>query len=171
MYRYKLVQKINPKDKDAAKKWYAIPIGDKPQDVKAMTRAATANTSTAPIEMEASFSLLGSYAKEQLLQGHIVKVGELGTLRVTFKSKGVVDITEFNPGTMIVEPRILFTPSKVFREELINELKFRNAGVLAEGVSYATLSDYKLAKGITTGGNGGGNTPGDGGDQNENPLG
>ena len=41
MYKYKFVKKINPQDKAAPKKWYAIPISEVPQTVKAMTRAAT----------------------------------------------------------------------------------------------------------------------------------
>lgn len=168
MYKYKLMQKINPQNKTAAKKWYAVAIGNDAQNVKAMTRAATENTTTAPIEMEASLDLLGKYALEQLVQGHIVKVGDLGSLRITFKSEGVEDITKFNAGTMIKEPRIVFTPSKTLRESVIKSLQFQNGGVLEEGVSYATLADYKVAKGITTGG---GSGSGGSGDDNENPLG
>ena len=167
MYKYKLVQKNNPQDKAAKKKWYATPIGNTAQDVKTMTRAATENTTTAPIEMEASMELMGNYAMQQLLQGHIVKVGDLGTLRITFKSEGVEDITTFNASTMIKEPRILFTPSKTLREGVINKLQFQNGGVLEAGVSYASIADYKVAKGITTGG---GSTGGSG-DENDNPLG
>lgn len=51
MCKYKLVKKINPQDKAAPKKWYAIPISEVPQNVKAMTRAAIENTTTAPIEI------------------------------------------------------------------------------------------------------------------------
>lgn len=79
MYKYKLVKKINPQDKAAPKKWYAIPISEVPQTVKAMTRAATENTTTAPIEMEAALELLGRHARQQLQQGHTVRVGDLGT--------------------------------------------------------------------------------------------
>lgn len=169
MYRYKLIQKNNPQDKAAPKKWYAVAIGSDSQDVKTMTRAATENTTTAPIEMEASLDLLGKYAMQQLLQGHIVKVGDLGTLRISFKSEGVEDITKFNPSSMIREPRILFTPSKSLREGVVKNLQFQNAGVLDEGVSYATLMDYKRAKGIVSGGgSGSGSGPGD---ENDNPLG
>lgn len=171
MYKYKLIQKINPRDKSAAKKWYATAIGSDSQSVKAMTRAATENTTTAPIEMEASIELLGNYAVQQLLQGHIVKVGDLGTLRITFKSIGVEDITQFNAGSMIREPRILFTPSKSLRENVIKNLQFQNGGVLADGVSYASLTDYKVAKGITTGGSGSGGGSGSDGDLDENPMG
>lgn len=171
MYKYKLIQKNNPQDKSAKKKWYAVAIGNDSQDVKTMTRAATENTTTAPIEMEASLDLLGKYAMQQLLQGHIVKVGDLGTLRISFKSEGVEDITQFNAGSMIKEPRIIFTPSKTLREGVIQNLKFQNGGVLEDGVSYASLTDYKVAKGITTGGGSGSGSGGSGGGLDENPLG
>lgn len=143
MYKYKLVKKINPQDKAAPKKWYAIPISEVPQTVKAMTRAATENTTTAPIEMEAALELLGRHARQQLQQGHTVRVGDLGTIRVSFKSDGVEDITDFNAGAMIKNPRIIFTPSKEFRESVLQGIQFQNAGVLDEGISYASLSDYK----------------------------
>ena len=171
MYKYKLMQKINPQDKSAKKTWYAVAIGNDSQDVKTMTRAATENTTTAPIEMEASLDLLGKYAMQQLLQGHIVKVGDLGTLRISFKSEGVEDITQFNAGSMIKEPRIIFTPSKTLREGVIQNLKFQNGGVLEDGVSYASLTDYKVAKGITTGSGSGSGSGGSGGGLDENPLG
>ncbi len=51
MYKYKLVKKINPQDKAAPKKWYAIPNREVPHTVKDMTRAATETTTTAPIEL------------------------------------------------------------------------------------------------------------------------
>lgn len=170
MYKYKLIQKTNPNDKNAPKKWYATSIGEKAQSTKTMTRAATENTTTAPIEMEASLELLGKYAAQQLQQGHIVKVGDLGTIRVTFKSEGVEDITQFNAATMISNPRILFTPSKEFRELVLQGIQFQNGGVLENGISYASLADYKKAKGITGGGSTGGSTGGTGGDI-EDPLG
>ena len=53
-----------------------------------MTRAATENTTTAPIEMEASLELLGKHAAQQLQQGHIVKVGGLGTYPCHIQERG-----------------------------------------------------------------------------------
>lgn len=52
---------------------------------------------------------------------------------------------------MIKNPRIIFTPSKEFRESVLQGIQFQNVGVLDEGISYASLSDYKKAKGITSG--------------------
>ena len=154
MQKFNLVQKGKPGKPDEPKKWYAVPQTREAQSVKAMTRSATENTSTAPIEMEAALDLLGKYASEQLLQGHTVKVGDLGTLRITFKSDGVANINDFKAVVMIKEPRILFTPSKEFRQNVIQQLKYQNGGVLEEGVNYASLTDYRKAKGISTGGSG-----------------
>lgn len=148
MYKYKLIQRNNPIDKLASKKWYAIPISELPQSVKAMTRAATANTSTAPIEMEAALDLLGKYACQQLQQGHTIRVGDLGTLRMSFKSEGVEDINQFNAGTMIKNARIIFTPSREFRDNVLQGIQFQNSGVLENGINYASMADYKRAKGI-----------------------
>ena len=79
--------------------------------------------------MEAALELLGNYARQQLLQGHTVRVGDLGTLRITFKSDGVEDITKYNASAMIKEPRILFTPSREFREAVIGAIQFENGGI------------------------------------------
>lgn len=155
MQDYNLVQKQNPLKPDEAKKWYAVPQSREAQDTRAMTRAATENTTTAPIEMEAALDLLGKYAAQQLLQGHTVRVGNLGTLRVTFKSEGVENINDFNAAMMIKEPRVLFTPSKELRDSVVRQLKFQNGGVLEDGVNYASLADYRKAKGISAGGGGG----------------
>ena len=150
MYKYKLVQRSNPLVKGSPKKWYASPLSE-----------------------AAHLELLGNYARQQLLQGHTVRVGDLGTLRITFKSDGVEDITKYNASTMIKEPRILFMPSREFREAVIGAIQFENGGVLDGDVNYASLDAYRKAKNITTPGGGGtepGGDDGDGGGQSGNPL-
>ena len=102
-----------------------------------------------------------------------MRVGDLGTLRITFKSDGVEDITKYNASAMIKEPRILFTPSREFREAVIGAIQFENGGVLDGDVNYASLDAYRKAKNITTPGGGGtepGGDDGDGGGQSGNPL-
>ena len=89
MAKYKLIKRTNPLKKDAPPKWYATPNSESPLSGKAMTRAATANTTMAPIEMEASLELLAKFVPQQLQQGHTVKIPGLGTFRTTFKSDGV----------------------------------------------------------------------------------
>lgn len=142
---YKLVKKFNPQKREEASKWYATPNSNPPLTGKAMTRAATANTTTAPIEMEASLELLAKFVPGQLQQGHTVQVPGLGTFRLTFKSDGVDKPEDFHAATMIHNARILFTPAKELREAVLNGLTFTDGGVLDGGVSYATLADYRKA--------------------------
>lgn len=169
MQKYKMVLKKNPLKKDAPAKWYAIPVSGEAQTTKVMTRAATENTTTAPIEMESAMELFGRYAIQQLQAGNSVRVGDLGTLRITFKSEGVENINDYNPNSMLKEARVIFTPSKTFREQVLQGIQFTNGGVLEGGVSYASLSDYRRAKGLAPGGGGG--TEGGGGSEEDNPLG
>ena len=177
---YKLVQKKNPQKKSEPAKWYATPNSAKPLAQKALTRAATENTTTAPIEMEAAMELLAAFIPQQLKQGHTVNVPGMGTFRLTFKSEGVEDIDKFNAGQMIKSPRIVFTPAKELRERTLQGISYENSGVLENKINYASLADYRKAKGLPTpapgGGTGGGSgtgggTPGGSGGQGENPLG
>ena len=170
---YKLVQRKNPLKKEEPAKWYATPNSAKPLAQKAMTRAATSNTTMAPIELEAAMELLAAFIPQQLQQGHTVNVPGMGTFRLAFKSEGVEKIDDFRPEKMIKSPRILFTPAKELKDKLLQGLSFENGGVLENKVSYASLADYRKAKGLPTpapGGSGSGGGTGSGG-QGENPLG
>lgn len=166
---YKLVQKKNPQKKEEPAKWYAVPNSAKPLAQKALTRAATENTTTAAIEMEAAMELLAAFIPRQLQQGHTVNVPGLGSFRLTFKSEGVEDVEKFNAGLMIKSPRIVFTPAKELRERTLQGLRFENGGVLEAGINYATLADYRKAKGVSPS-TPGGSTPGGSGSGGGNPL-
>ena len=67
--KIKYLKRPLPNDREAPAKWYATPIIDKPETITAMTRAATENTSTAPLEMQAALGLFGNYARKRLLAG------------------------------------------------------------------------------------------------------
>ncbi|WP_455638067.1 HU family DNA-binding protein [Parabacteroides sp.] len=160
MAKYKLIKRTNPLKKADPPKWYATPKSETPLTGKAMTRAATANTTTAPIEMEASLELFAKFAPQQLQQGHTVKIPGLGSLRLTFKSDGVDNIDDFRASSMIKDARIIFTPTKEFRESVLSGLTFEDGGVLENDISYASLSDYRLAK----------NPPSSGGGDDDRPV-
>ena len=69
----------DPRDKSAPKKWYGTTQSETPLSGKAMTKAATQNTTLAPIELEAALDLLGNFIPQQLLQGHTVTLPGLGS--------------------------------------------------------------------------------------------
>lgn len=146
--KFKLIKRGNPSQKDAPKRWHAASHCSKSLDGKTIAVLATKNTSTSPYEMEASMGLLAEFIPSQLQQGNSVTIKGLGTFLITFGSKGVDDISTFNASQMINNVRIRFIPAKEFRKNVLDGLKFVNAGVLDEEVNYASLTDYKKAKGL-----------------------
>ena len=99
--KYKLIQKVNPNNREEAPLWYATPITGEAEEADSATRAATANTTTAPIELTAGLGHLTEYAISKPRKGESVPPGEMGDLRNTLRSKGVADIHEIDPHTMI----------------------------------------------------------------------
>ncbi len=149
--KYKLVRRKDPRLADSTQKWYATPITGTPQSIRTMSKLSTLNTTLSPMELETAINLFGEYAVQQLRAGNSVRVGRLGTLRVIFKSDGVENIDDFKANAMIKNVRVLFCSSQSFREVALKDLSFTDGGVLEEGVNYASLSAYRLAKGFAAG--------------------
>ena len=165
-FKYKLVEKsTNPSDKSSPKKWYATMQSATSLSGKAMTKAATKNTTVAPVELEAALDLLADFIPQQLLQGHTVTLPGLGYFRITFKSKGADTVQDFNAKEMIYDIRPVFMPSKELRDRIRQNIEFEDGGVSKDGISYATRADFYQATGqggtTTTPGTGTGEDDGD----------
>lgn len=173
MIKINLIKRQNHFDKDKPAKWYGTSNTGKAENTYVITRNASENTSTAPTEMDSAIELFFREAIKELLNGNSVRAGRYGSFRIAFRSDGVEDINEFNVNSMIKEARIVFQPSKLFRSEVINNLQFVVSGVTEDEVRYASLPDYRRAKGITGGGSGSDKPSGggSGGGVDENPLG
>lgn len=173
MIKINLIKRLNQFDKEKPAKWYGVSNTGKAENTYVITRNAAENTSTAPTEMDSAIELFFREAIKELLNGNSVRAGRYGNFRVAFRSDGVEDINEFNVSSMIREARIVFQPSKLFRSEVINNLQFVVSGVTEDEVRYASLPDYRRAKGITGGGSGSDKPSGggSGGGVDENPLG
>ena len=156
----------DPRDKSAPKKWYGTTQSETPLSGKAMTKAATQNTTLAPIELEAALDLLGNFIPQQLLQGHTVTLPGLGYFRLTFKSKGADTVKDFDPKELIYDVRPVFVPSKELRDRVRQGIEFEDGGVSKDGINYATRADYYAATGqVTVPGTGGEDEDEEGGNQ------
>ena len=147
MAKVKLVKRGNPAKPERGKKWYGLSVSGRPLDVRQMARQATENTTLSPMEMQMALELFGNYAVRKLLQGHAVRLGHLGHLRLTFKSEGVDDIRDYHPSRHVREPRILFTPSKELRERVVKNVTFELGPVTEDGVTYGSVADYLRREG------------------------
>ena len=147
MATYKLVQKKHPMKPAEAPKWYATGNSAQQLSGRAMVKAATANTTTGAAEMQAALDLLSEFIPKQLRQGHSLNIPGMGTFRLSFNSEGVDDIGDFHAESMIRNPRVIFTPCQELKEAVRQGLTFENNGVIENKITYASLKEYRRAKG------------------------
>lgn len=166
MAKYRLIErKVTPfGDRKEIKKFYAAPVTERAMDVQQFARLATTDSALSSGEMLAALEFFGKTAMQQLLQGHSVEVPGIGTLRISFSSKGVDKPEQFNARTMISNARIIFRPKPEVRNAIREGMYYENAGVRADGVDYASIAAYKKAKGEGSTGKPGGTSPTPGGD-------
>lgn len=180
MVKYKLSRKLNPQKKDEKGKWHAIPSIVNRLDTRTVCKTVTRNTTTAPTELESSFNLVCDGVPHELRQGNSVRLGTLGSLRLSFGSAGVDDPADFNV-SLIKNVKVIFTPSQELLAAVKDGLTFENVGVVEDGFTYASVKDYqdyqvslRTTGGGTTGGGttGGGSTGGGSeGEDGDNPIG
>lgn len=149
MAKYKLVERRSNAmvKNDPTKKFYAAPVTERAMPVAQFARLATTDSALSSGEMLAALEFFGQTAMQQLLQGHSVEIPGIGTLRISFSSKGVDKPEQFNARTMISNARILFRPKAEVRNAIREGMYYENAGVRADGVDYASIAAYKKAKG------------------------
>jgi len=114
---FKKVEKINPRDTKAPKKWYATlkSIGLKKE--KEIAVLAAEGTTLDPKEAQLAYSRFGIIVLRSLLDGHTVEIENLGTFRLTANSEGV-DKKEELSANNIKSINMRFVPSKTTKEAL-----------------------------------------------------
>jgi predicted histone-like DNA-binding protein len=114
---YNKVERGNPQDLKAPKKWYislkTLGLVREKEIGKAMADETTLN----PKEAEMALYQAEKVIAARLLDGHTVELGELGSFRLTVNSKGA-DKEEEATAQNITKVNIRFTPSKAFREQI-----------------------------------------------------
>ncbi len=178
--KYSLLKKKNPKT--GRLEWYAVTKSARPhaKEGDKTSKNASVNSTFSEGETYAVLNNLGRYMPEVLLSGETVKLPGIGSFRISFHSKSVLDIRDFRSQTMISGPRILFTPDPQLRDRVLRGLSWELGGVKDGTRQYADIRTYLLANGIiteetpttdpdtgdggTTPGGSGGTTPGGGDD-------
>ena len=114
--KYKMIQRANPQNR-SIQKWYAAPVNDGKITQRAIAADIVELSSLSRGDVSNVIeSLIGTVPK-YLLMGKSVNLGDLGTLRLSFTSQGVDDVSTFN-ASMISNVRVIFTPSVEFKASL-----------------------------------------------------
>ena len=112
--KYKMIERGNPINPAAPKKLYATPVYDGMVNMKTLEDDLVLISSLSRGDIASVLTNTLDIIPKYLLMGKSVKLGELGTLRISFSSEGVDAPGEFTVG-MIKGKRVIFTPGPLLR--------------------------------------------------------
>lgn len=144
--KFTLLKKKNLKTKSM--QWYATPKSNYASDSNSTTSESAQGSTISDIETEAALRQVGQYIPRELIKGNTMRVPGLGTFRLSFHSKGVDDISDFDPKKLISGTHIVFLPEKGLKQALASQVSFQNAGVKEDDVIYPSVTDYLRKKGL-----------------------
>jgi predicted histone-like DNA-binding protein len=125
---FKRIQRRNPSDPTAPKKWYPILKSVGLVKEKEVAKLVADETTLNPKEAEMSMYQLLKVIIRLLLEGHSVQLGELGSFRLTARGEASDTEEEVN-ANKIKSVRIHFIPSDTLRNE-INNATFRDIAAM-----------------------------------------
>lgn len=144
---YNLSKKLDLKTK--TKKWFGTPASKGVLDINETAELAVVDTTLSKGEFKHAMEVASDKLIPAVLSGLTVTIGSLGKLRLSFGSKGVDNLDDFDARTMIQNAKFIFTPSKELKAALA-QASFEVEGVVEDGIKYGTVRSYKLAKGLIT---------------------
>ena len=119
---YSVSPRINPRDKEAAPKYYGHVQANGEVNVREMAERIQANCTVTKADVYAVLVSLEDVIIDALKSGEMVRLFELGTLQIGISSKGAVTEKDFND-SLIKKARINFRPGTVLASAL-ETLKF-----------------------------------------------
>ena len=119
MLNFRLISKKNPRDPNASAKYYALGTTSGEVGVRELADRITESSTVTSIDTLAVLEALLKVISRKLANGRIVRLGDLGTFRLTLKSEGSDQPENFN-NTMIKGTKLHFRPGKLFKNVLKN---------------------------------------------------
>jgi predicted histone-like DNA-binding protein len=115
--KYKLIERKNPQNWQNPAKWFATPVNDGKVGQQEIAVDIVNLSSLARGDIGNVINCLIDTIPKYLVMGKSVNLGELGTFRVSFTSKGVEDAKDFT-ADKISGVRVVFIPSTELRKKL-----------------------------------------------------
>ena len=106
---YSVVPRINPRDKEAAPKFYAQAQARGDVNIREMASRIQGTCTVTKADVYAVLVALEDVIVEALQNGEIVRLGELGTFQVSLSGKGAVTSEDYDT-SLIRKARINFRP-------------------------------------------------------------
>ena len=121
--KYILVEKGNPSNLSAPKKWHASAKSTGELTFKKLSREiAEGSTTVSDTDVMAVLNDLTKILKRHLENGEIVRFGDFGSFQISIGGDGAETPEKYRP-TMIKTKKVIFRPG-IDLKEMLNNLKF-----------------------------------------------
>ncbi len=123
--KYRSLQRVNPQDITATKKYYAAVVANGSVDFETLAEQISEQCTVTETDCLAVLNVLEQNIVRELGQGRIVRLGKLGNFQVSLSSEGFATAEEVSAAG-ITNSRIIFRPAKKLRN-LLKNLTFSKA--------------------------------------------
>lgn len=115
--KYSVIPRINPRDRESEPKFYPQVQMSGDVSVREMCERIEQNCTVTKADVQAVFVAMENVIIDALKKGEIIRLGELGTMRLSVSSKGALTEKEYRT-SLITRKRIIFRPGTVLNDVL-----------------------------------------------------
>ena len=115
--KYVVVGRGNPQNREEEKKYYACAKSSGNITLEDMSRQIEKNCTLTSTDIMAVLNATDEMIREHLAKGMIVRIGNLGHVRLALSSKGALSPDQFTSAN-ITRAKVVFTPSKATKKAL-----------------------------------------------------
>lgn len=119
MVKIKSVQRVNPQDVEAPKKFYALAVADGQVDLERLAYLVSNQCTVRESDCYAVLKALQHNIIDELSQGRIVKLDGIGNFQVGIKSESTDEVANFS-AQLVKKAHLNFRPAKRLRDMLAN---------------------------------------------------
>ena len=142
--KYSVIPRINPRDRETEPKFYAQVKLSGDVSLREMCERIQQSCTVTKADVHAVLVAMEDVIVDALKGGEIIRLGDLGTLRVSLSSKGALTEKEYT-SSLITKSRIIFRPGSILSEALAN-LSYSKL------ISETESDDDEAESEVTTGG-------------------
>lgn len=129
--KYKIIARGNPQNKNEEKKYYACAQSMGEMTLEDMSKLIEKNCTLTSTDIMAVLNATDEVMREQLANSMIVRIGNLGRVRLSLSGKGALSPETYSASN-IKRAKIVFTPSKATRKAL-KVLEYERITASADG--------------------------------------
>lgn len=115
--KYSVIPRINPRDRETEPKFYAQVQTSGDVSMREMCERIQQSCTVTKADVHAVLVAMEDVIVDALKGGEIIRLGDLGTLRVSLSSKGALTEKEYT-SSLITKSRIIFRPGSILSEAL-----------------------------------------------------